>query len=66
MAAISAQGERVWTSGGAKQHPTLKLWSHKGDARCSAPLNDEGAAALSTFPLIADLCQGFALLHMLM
>ena len=37
----------MWTSGGVKQHPTLKLWSHKGDARCSAPLDGEGTAALS-------------------
>ena len=42
MAALSAQGERVWTSGGVKENPTLRLWSHKGAPRCSVPLQDIG------------------------
>ena len=42
LAAISAQGERVWTSGGVKEQPTLRLWSHRGGARFSVPLSDVG------------------------
>ncbi len=66
LAAISAQGERVWTSGGAKQHPTLKLWSHKGDARCSAPLDNEGAAVPSIFSSKNLPSPGVCLLLLLM
>lgn len=55
LAAISAQGQRVWTSGGLKQHPTLRLWSQKGEARFSAPLDDMGmfpSCASSTLQLM--------------
>ena len=47
MAAVSAQGERVWTSGGVKENPTLRLWSHNGDPRCSVPLHDKGDRSAS-------------------
>ncbi len=42
ITAISAQGQRVWTSGGAKQQAALRQWSHKGDPRCSIPLDSMG------------------------